>query len=133
MGSERRRDIELIIAEKEKLATRAKQIAPLIPDVMGEPSAEAKAEIEAGLIDICNHLGILAGFADKSGQAQIARITDTLRISMLDQPGTYLHIVKPILLNIVGIQIDFNRPPPFKVRGIDVSLFEGKIKALFKR
>ena len=68
-----------------------------------------RASINRLLIDISEHLGAIAGFCDRNSRKKISKVTKLISVSMLESMNLY--VLKLLLPEIAGIQVDFNKRP----------------------
>jgi hypothetical protein len=93
------------------------------------------AEIRKMILELSEHLGNIAGFCDADGKRRILIVTNQIfGVSMLDTGYLIAAISRltAVLPLIVGIQVNYNRKPPFRVVGLNIDL-KGKFGAVLSR
>ena len=85
-------------------------------------------------LEFIEHLSNLAGFCDKNAQQAIAIAVRYLSTLIIDpnQLFSKTHL-KAILPLVIGIQVDFNRKPPFRAFGFDAKALGAQLTAKVER
>ena len=125
--------IEQVRQEREALVVATSKLSDLLGDdkeklVYGAKDPEAKNRL---LIEIGGHLGQISGFCDKKGRNTVKVLTDSVLSSAMTN-DLVLVLLVDMLPKIAGIQVDFTRRP-FRLLGIDITVFVARFKAIVGR
>jgi len=140
IDEDRQRDIETVKKERDEMVRIGKSLIPLLMKEYNQNELEEKAlihrwsQIQGGLLELCGHLGTIAGFCDQSTQSRIKQLRKQLELFgvwLMDETG-----LKIVLLEIVGIDVDFTKRQ-FKMVHVDIEAMiralQGRLSLYFQR
>ena len=103
--------IKIVIAEKALLSNSCKALSDELEgkDILSNNNLSNRPRINELLIDISHHLGIIAGFCDRTSKRRIEEATRLISLATIE--NAYLYKLKPLLPAIAGIQVNFIKEP----------------------
>jgi len=125
--------------EKEDMVKIGQEIVEMLPRLdakrLGEEPANA-LEIAKKILEFCSHLSNVASFCDKDTRRRVHAMVELLDKTSADYSRLgltgFLMLLRSTLLMAVSIQLNFDKKP-FRVIGLDVRPFSGRLRTILKR
>ena len=132
--SKREHDIRIVMSERSEMVRVGKEILTLLGKYPYKPEPD-RTEVQKKLLEFTGHVANIAGFCAQNWRNMILKLEDFLALSMsrLNFDMRYAPHLASLMQMAVGIQVDFNKGPPFQLIGFDIKAFKAQVKGIVKR